>query len=782
MTPTDPKAPRNFFLNERHELESTEKDGGGGHPNIGVVNWSAKATSLKTGFARARASTEKSRDPVSRHRFFLTAIPAKIPRYRDNKGKREDFEERADFRNARSADLARLGLDLLAVDDDGRALVHAPSERFSVLERTASVLHAEQDRARNRWLALEGIDIPDGSWRIDRDWLAQLGVEAADCIVELVPVLTRAEAESVISAIFSEPSIHQRVVGSGTDYSGRSWWRAKLPRKSVEWIANQFPSVQLVHPPYGTDVASPIGADVVFDKVPTFGPSPPVGSLPVVGIVDCGVSDNHPVLSAYRTGRWRSQAAVQPGFEHHAAKVATRVVFGRVGRIAAPPLVGECAFFDIATGMKPAPGTWAAQFDDKDILTSMGAAIGTAAGLRTFVCAFDNQPVGLLSKAEREEKLRLVRDLDNFIAANDVIVVVSAGNVKPEVVPQKKYPQHLDDANWQLGPWASAHNTLTCGGYLASKDESAIAAVPEAPSPFTRVGPGFADANAVPDAAEHAGGDLGGVIVLDDAGKWKNTGGTSFSAPLLAREAAKSFVALARYCPADGRASSALVKAYLALTATRVGRDLPTKFKPLVKRALGAGRMTVDRLLRPTRESAVFLWQGVVEGPDDVVRVLLPLPRKWLQKAGKPYLRLVTAWNTYVNDVASSLWSCRRVDAQLRVGQGKAEAIHPSAERLGATYPRSVRSYDLGKPEVQAKISDDGLVLCISYHTDSMAPMLSFVAAGPEQAVAFGAELFDASGQASPFEEVVALESRVGVMDRLRAAIVPVRVGLMPAS
>src|SRR5205823_6150366 len=137
-------------------------------------------------------------------------------------------------------------------------------------------------------------------------------------------------------------------------------------------------------------------------------------------------------------------------------------------------------------------------------------------------------------------------------------------------------------------------------------------------------------------------------------------------------------------------------------------------------------RMSVDRLVQPTRESAAFLWQGVVEGPDDMVRVLLPLPRKWLAKAVKPCLRLVTAWNTPVNDVASSLWSCRRVDAQLRVGQGKAYAIPPSTERLGATYPRSVRAYDLGKPELQGKLSNDSLVLCISYHTEGMAPMLSF--------------------------------------------------------
>jgi hypothetical protein len=79
-------------------------------------------------------------------------------------------------------------------------------------------------------------------------------------------------------------------------------------------------------------------------------------------------------------------------------------------------------------------------------------------------------------------------------------------------------------------------------------------------------------------------------------------------------------------------------------------------------------------------------------------------------------------------------------------------------------------------------IQGDELVLCISYKTEGMAPMLSFVPAGPGQPVAFGAELFDASGQASPFEDIVRLESRIGVMDRLRAAIIPVRIGITSPS
>jgi hypothetical protein len=775
-----PTPPRTFFLNEKHELTPTEKPGGGGQAKIGIVDWSSKATSLRDGFARVRKSMQSISDPGTKNRFFLTAAPAQIPRFRQKAGQKETFDERADFRALRSADLTRLGFDLLDVGEDGRALVHAPAARFASLEHTANSLLEEKDRARQRWLALDGLDVPDWTWRVDRDWLPTVTGGPSDCIVELSPVLLRPEAEVVISEILKRHLGGARVAAAGTDYSGRSWWRTTLNRASIEAIARDFLSVQLLHPPYSTQMSSVIGDAVPqADQPKVQPPQNPVESLPVVGLVDFGVSDTHPILAPYRIGRWRSPSAVQPGWEHHAAKVATRIVFGDVSP--AQDVVGTCAFFDIATGAKPKPNSFEAQVDDKDILASMTGALGTTTGLRTFVCAFDTVPVQALQPAERLEKLRLVRDLDNFIATNDVVVVVSSGNVPLESVPTKRYPRHYEDPAWRLGPWASAHNTLTCGGYVRSAFESPIAKLPEAPSSFTRMGPGFAGATGVPEAADHAGGELGGAFVVDDLGVWKSSAGTSLSAPLLARHAARAFMSLAEHCPPEARPTSSLVKAFLSLTARPIGMSLPPRFKKLLKKTVGAGQMTSGRLLSPTRDSAIFLWQGVVDGPDDVVRVLLPVPKPWLLQAKLPKLRLALAWNTFVSDAASALWSCRRVGAQVQLSQASTSSLRSKPERLGATYPRSVRTYDLGTPAVKENIGDNGLILCLSYKTEGLAPMLPFVVAGPEQSVAFSAELFDASGETSPFEDVVKLEPTIGVMNRLRAAAIPVRVGILPS-
>jgi hypothetical protein len=772
----DPKAGRNFFLNERHELTPGEKSGGfGQQPKLGVINWSDRTTALKQGFSRVRDSARTSLDPTSTRRFFMVAVPAVIPRYSDKDGRREEFDEPADFRDKRSADLARLGLDLLGVAEDGRALVHASSERFAMLERTASSLATETERGRNRWLALANVEVPDWRMRVDRDWLTNLGDGSGECIVEAMPVLTPFEADAVALRMFGELGSGVQVSGLGADYSGRRWWRCTLNRGQVDWILRTFPSVQMVHPPYGTDFAAEGGAIGTPRHVPQLAPPPQLADLPVVAIVDSGVSPTHPSLASYRVGRWASPRAITPGFEHHGSFVATRVVFGRIRSEGEGSIRGDCAFYDVASGMKPTSAgphaPW--QLDDKDIVPSMAAALGAFPDVRTFVCAFDTQPVALLSEGERQEKLRLVRELDTFIAANDVVVVVSAGNVRNEVQPQVPYPGHFRDARWRLGPWASAHNTLTCGGFSGADGESNLAP-PGAPSPFSRVGPGFADAYGAPASADHAGGELGGVPVMDDYGRWFNRMGTSFSAPLLGREAARAFKALQTYCP-SGRVTSALVKAFLTLKAEPLGTELSAKFKQLLKQATGLGRMTAERLVTPGTDTAVFLWQGLIESPDDTVRVILPVPRAWLEKVQRPVLRIAMAWNSPVNENASDLWSCRRVEGALRSGDHEGKALRPSPHQLGGTYPRWLRSYDLKSGDVEPVV-DDQLVLSISYKTDQMAPPLPFLPSGPAQAVAFAAELLDASGRLSPFEAVVRLESRVGLMDRLRAAVVPVPI------
>src|SRR5688500_4206401 len=58
-----------------------------------------------------------------------------------------------------------------------------------------------------------------------------------------------------------------------------------------------------------------------------------------------------------------------------------------------------------------------------------------------------------------------------------------------------------------------------------------------------------------------------GVWTFDQSGLWVDVSGTSFSAPLLAREAAFAFDELRKFCEPEARIFGCTVKAFLAMTA-----------------------------------------------------------------------------------------------------------------------------------------------------------------------------------------------------------------------
>src|SRR5262249_6165804 len=153
--------------------------------------------------------------------------------------------------------------------------------------------------------------------------------------------------------------------------------------------------------------------------------------------------------------------------------------------------------------------------------------------------------------------------------------------------------------------------------------------------------------------------------------------GTSFAAPLLAREAAFVFEELRPKCPGDSRPFSCAVKSVLALTANDVAKRLSDNLQPLAKRTLGFGRASAERFRKPTQDRARFVWQGVIAHQKDVVRVQIPVPSAWISQAEHPHLQLCVAWDTPVSAAAESQWSCRDVKVTIRPGP-EAEAFRGS--------------------------------------------------------------------------------------------------------
>src|SRR6266853_3025289 len=89
MPRTAPRVdPRNFFLNEQHELARGEKPGGGRIPEFVGVNWGTKGSRISQSLLGVRALVKRSQDPLRESRYFVLARPtAKLEKKSEDKRK-----------------------------------------------------------------------------------------------------------------------------------------------------------------------------------------------------------------------------------------------------------------------------------------------------------------------------------------------------------------------------------------------------------------------------------------------------------------------------------------------------------------------------------------------------------------------------------------------------------------------------------------------------------------------------------------------------------------------
>jgi hypothetical protein len=771
-------APRTFFLNEQHELARGEKEGGGSLPKLAPIDWKAKGQRIHRSLKEAREAITNSQDPLRTSRYFLATLPtATVKKMSSNVRRAPEGlrEEKTDYAGEHSRVFKRLGLDLLAVDDEGQALIHAPAARIEQLLATANALPSEGRREQARWVTIDSFRPAPVSFRIDHEWLEAVRPKTQiDAVVELQPLLSRTEVEQVIRAIIEAlgpRAERERFTRTGTDFSGRHWYRGVLSRESLLLIAERFFSVQALHPPLRTAVAAK-AAEVRTIRTAASarrGPNIDPALLPVVAVVDVGLPAEHAKLSLYRRGRYVSPDAPAGLETSHACLVASRVVFGDPDFSAGVgDVTGSCAFLDVNVAADRD------HIDDKAVLAALQAVVGAYPDVRVFNLSFgEYTPLSSHPSVERREKMLLLQDLDNFVFRSDVIVVVAAGNSRPGVAPATPYPNHVDDPQWALGSWACGFNTLTCGSYVGRLSPGGIVKNLGWPSPFTRIGPGLCDAM-IPEFSANGGNCNDqfqflpghGVWACNAAGMWEDYPGTSLAAPLLAREAAFAMAELQQRCEQGARPFAATVKAFLALTAVPPN-DNSEAVAPLVQRTLGRGTAASRRLLTPGPASAVMIWQGVLSGPEDKARLQVPVPAAWLQEAGEPTIRVVAAWESPVNEAVEHIWASRKVEFQFRPTPST-KALTPRGKNH-ASYPLLDRHYDLSADALKkSRITPPGgdfWVLEISYK--EIAEYAATVEFSAHQRIGVVMELVDHAEQSiSPQSAMQALPQAV-TMSRL---------------
>ena len=556
----------------------------------------------------------------------------------------------------------RLGLDLLQVTDDGRAVVHAERGKFEQLVHRTESLESLGQREQARWATIDSFDTVPLELRVDASWLQHLRTsEAVDIVIELQPVLSRADADRVLRAVADLLAQQQgeKLTGTGRDFSGRHWFRGRASRQSIRSVARDFYSIQSIHAPLFSIAAARTRTRTAPVSMPQQAAPPPpdASSLPCVAVVDLGVPNDHVRLKPYRRGQFYAQDAPRGAVGDHGSLIASRIVFGDYQT---PDQLlratGQCTFFDAAVGEHPVVNVGMNRVNDKLVMDALQGVRGASPDVRVFNLSFgDYRTLSDFSMGDRVEKRRMLQDLDNFVFANDCLMVVAAGNSLPGVSPNQPYPDHHTDERWVLGPWACGYNTLVCGAFVSRLSTNGLVPTLGWPSPFTRIGPGLCDAPVPSFSAEGGNTDDAyryspglGVWGFSATGLPEDHAGSSHAAPILAREAALTLQELQRFCTPGTQPFAVTVRAFLTLTANRPVSD--EAVKTLVERTLGYGQASRQRLITPAAGSAVILWQGHIESPRDTVRIQLPIPLDWLNEAEKPVLRLIVCSDPPVNE------------------------------------------------------------------------------------------------------------------------------------
>lgn len=752
MTAGERVRPRVFFLNDQHELSREDLPGGGGQLKLGSIDWAAKSRKVSRSLREARQQLDSSGDPLRGRHYFLLSIPeSTIPKRSESKTKPKQFDEPVKYAGKDSRVLGRLGVDTLAVADNGSAIVHATPETIDKLITQAAQIADLGSGEQATWAFIGRFSKIPAWLKVDAAWLNGVSAAGADTFIEFQPLISRGELTQVLSALYDRVGDNgvEAVRATGRDFSGRAWCRATLRKSTIRDLADDLFSIQAIHRPLLTPIALSSRRKVKEKaRAPRANRAPkavvpiPTADLPTVGVVDCGVPSEHLQLADYRRGTLVHPESVGQWLGDHGSLVASRVVFGDpdfYGGIGATP-PAEARFLDIVV----ADSDSAVQ--GKNVVDAIERAVSAFPDVRVFNLSFgDTRPLTAYDQVERREKLFLTQDLDNLVFARDIIVVVAAGNSGEGVVPKIPYPRNFEDADWGLSHWAAGFNTLSCGSFIARQSPDGLVQELGAPSPFCRVGPGVAD-GPTPEFSAPGGNasttyrylpDLG-VFALNAAGVWEDHSGTSFAAPLLAKECAVLLRSLQRFCPGGVHPAAALVKAFLALTAERW--DLPTRFHELARRTLGFGRAHAEVLQEPERSTALFVWQGVLDGPRNAVRLQIPVPLDWLKAANAPWLEFVIAWDSPVNGAAPDIYGCRKVNARLRTGPS-AGALRPS-NHSHPSYPIIRRRFDLAKVDAR-DLTGDLWLLEISY--EQIAEYSKLMEFSPQQRIGLALELRDAS-------------------------------------
>lgn len=271
--------------------------------------------------------------------------------------------------------------------------------------------------------------------------------------------------------------------------------------------------------------------------------TPDDGDVPVVVVVDSGVSQTNPALASWVIGR-DTQVAPQYDNRAHGTFVAGLICFGAQLN---PDLTGidtgPCAVFDLQVIPNDDPNKGdATGLMEQELLISLEDALRQHANkYRVW-----NLSLGTDAVCSMDEFSELAEELDNLQEQYNVSFVISAGNYRtPPLLDYPRTAQQLDVG--RITSPADSVLGITVGG-ISHVDFRANGPKQNHPAAFSRHGAG---PNYIikPDVVHFSGScstdgsTIHGIRSLTDTGVAEDLG-TSFAAPLVSRTLAQIYHAI----------------------------------------------------------------------------------------------------------------------------------------------------------------------------------------------------------------------------------------------
>lgn len=610
---------------------------GGGSGVYPRPNFQSHANSISTNAAQVKAIFAASRDRDKTNKVYYKVKIVDTNKFETTHGQIVEENFFAKIVGSPEKNVAYLSSSKAAFNDVVTAIEtyrtspkNSGKSKFSEVEELSNITFEEKATTRVH-------DIDENEHQ-------------SEYLIGLYDDMTRVEETAVVEEIKSF------VNSSGGEYiekfetSAGPVVKIKSKKDLLRSLANSFVAVQSVDVNEDIMVESAYEADPISEETTVL----PNTSSAYAAVFDSGVKENR-LLSDSLIGQVFPFGRPQNdyGFDH-GTMVASRVIYGDTIKEQSISGVFEPDVKVLSVCIKKYDSSSLNITKRDDVVKVIRKTVEEyhqTIRVYNLSIAFIPRQANLVPWVQDNVVHPVAAELDALAKKYNVLFVISAGNFPfNRIYPEAAYPHYFNDDNTRILP-PSESMLNVCVGSIAKEEIGQCMARANQPSPFTRRGPGYSGFRK-PDVVAHGGNTTHtwadnqylSATGISPNGNICYANGTSFSAPLITRIAAKIFEQMPT-------ASASLVKA-LIIHSSSYNSGIVNYER--IENIVGNGIPDINSIFSSTKSSQNYVYDGEL-GFRDVVKIPFYIPSTLTGRTGDKLKISVTI--TYSPETRASLSS-----------------------------------------------------------------------------------------------------------------------------